>query len=116
MQRDWITPPATGLALRLEGLGKRFGDRAVLHDVVLVPESAVVRTHDAQVVVLADAGHARVVPVSVQGRHGGLAAVAGEVREGQRVIVSGGYNLPDGAGITATEAPAALSTGSAEPR
>jgi len=88
----------------------------VLHDVVLVPEAAVLRAHDAQVVVLADAGHARVVPVTVKGRHGGLAAVTGEVRDGQRVIVSGGYNLPDGAGITATEAPAAAPAGSAEPR
>ena len=35
MQRDWITPPATGLGLRLAGLGKRFGDRGVLHDVSL---------------------------------------------------------------------------------
>jgi multidrug efflux pump subunit AcrA (membrane-fusion protein) len=84
----------------------------VLHDAVLVPEAAVLREHDAQVVVLADAGHARVVPVTVQGRHAGLAAVAGEVLDGQRVIVAGGYNLPDGAGIT--EAPPA--TGSAPPR
>ena len=35
MQRDWITPPATGLGLRLTGLGKRFGERGVLHDVSL---------------------------------------------------------------------------------
>jgi sulfonate transport system ATP-binding protein len=35
MQRDWMTPPATGLAVRLDRLGKRFGERAVLHDVAL---------------------------------------------------------------------------------
>ena len=35
MQRDWITPPATGLAVRLDGLGKRFGPRTVLDDVTL---------------------------------------------------------------------------------
>ena len=35
MQRDWITPPATGLGVRLQGLGKRFGERAVLHDIAL---------------------------------------------------------------------------------
>ena len=35
MQRDWITPPATGLGLRLAGLGKRFGERSVLDDIDL---------------------------------------------------------------------------------
>ena len=35
MQRDWITPPATGLGLSLAGLGKRFGERTVLHDIDL---------------------------------------------------------------------------------
>ena len=35
MQRDWITPPATGLGLSLAGLGKRFGERIVLHDIDL---------------------------------------------------------------------------------
>ncbi len=35
MQRDWTNPPDTGLGLRLEGLAKRFGERAVLHDVTL---------------------------------------------------------------------------------
>ena len=35
MQRDWITPPATGLAVRTEALGKRFGERQVLHDITL---------------------------------------------------------------------------------
>ena len=35
MQRDWITPPATGLGVRLDGLGKRFGERAVLEGIAL---------------------------------------------------------------------------------
>jgi sulfonate transport system ATP-binding protein len=35
MQRDWIAPPATGLGVTLAGLGKRFGERAVLHDIAL---------------------------------------------------------------------------------
>ena len=35
MQRDWTTPPSAGLAVRLDALGKRFGDRAVLHDITL---------------------------------------------------------------------------------
>jgi sulfonate transport system ATP-binding protein len=35
MQRDWITPPAAGVAVRLDGLGKRFGEREVLRGVTL---------------------------------------------------------------------------------
>ena len=35
MQRDWITPPATGLGVRLAGLAKHFGERTVLEDVSL---------------------------------------------------------------------------------
>ncbi len=35
MERDWITPPVAGLAVRLDGLGKRFGERAVLGDIDL---------------------------------------------------------------------------------
>jgi sulfonate transport system ATP-binding protein len=35
MQRDWTTPPAAGFGVRVDGLGKRFGDRAVLADVAL---------------------------------------------------------------------------------
>jgi putrescine transport system ATP-binding protein len=35
MQRDWTTPPAAGLGVRLDGLGKRFGERTVLDGVDL---------------------------------------------------------------------------------
>ena len=35
MQRDWIMPPATGLGVRLDGLGKRFGERTVLDNIDL---------------------------------------------------------------------------------
>ena len=35
MQRDWTSPPATGLGVRLDKLGKRFGERAVLDGVDL---------------------------------------------------------------------------------
>ena len=35
MQRDWVTPPAAGLAVRIDRLGKRFGERDVLRDVGL---------------------------------------------------------------------------------
>ena len=33
MQREWITPPATGLGVRLEGVRKAFGARTVLHGI-----------------------------------------------------------------------------------
>ena len=33
MQREWITPPATGLGVQLEGVRKAFGTRAVLHGI-----------------------------------------------------------------------------------
>jgi ATP-binding cassette subfamily B protein len=36
MQRDWTTPPSAGLGVRLDALGKRFGDRDVLNDITLV--------------------------------------------------------------------------------
>ena len=35
MQRDWITPPSSGLGVDLAGLGKRFGEREVLHGISL---------------------------------------------------------------------------------
>ena len=35
MQRDWTTPPDAGLAVRIDRLGKRFGERDVLRDVGL---------------------------------------------------------------------------------
>ena len=34
MQRDWTSAPA-GLAVHVDNLGKRFGERAVLHDIAL---------------------------------------------------------------------------------
>jgi RND family efflux transporter MFP subunit len=75
-----------------------------LHDAVLVPDAAVLRAHDAQVVVLAVGDRARTVPVTVAGRHGGLVAVQGDVHAGDRVLIDGGYNLPDGARIVASSA------------
>ncbi len=71
-----------------------------LKNVMLVPERAVMRAHDAQGVVLATAeGTARVANVKLLGRHAGLAGIEGDVHPGDRVIVDGGYNLPDGAHI-----------------
>ena len=35
MQREWTTPPTAGLAVKVEGLGKRCGEREVLHDITL---------------------------------------------------------------------------------
>lgn len=66
---------------------------------ILVPERAVLRAADTQVVVLARDGRAVNVEVKLLGRHAGQAAVEGKVHEHDRVIVDGGYNLPEGAGI-----------------
>ncbi len=74
-----------------------------LSGVILVPENAVLRAADLQVVVLAREGKAVVVPIQLLGRHAGLAAIAGPVREHDSVIVDGGYNLPDGAGVIERE-------------
>jgi RND family efflux transporter MFP subunit len=71
-----------------------------LENVLLVPERAIVRSKDKQTVVLANAdGAARIVAVKVLGRHAGLAAVEGELHPGDRVILDGAYNLPDGAHV-----------------
>ena len=37
----------------------------------------------------------------VLGRHGGLAAIEGEVSAGERVLVDNAFNLPDGAHLAA---------------
>ena len=66
---------------------------------ILVPEQAVLRRLDAQVVLVVRDGKATNVPVRVLGRHGGLAAIEGDVHEHEQVIVEGGYNLPEGAGV-----------------
>jgi RND family efflux transporter MFP subunit len=71
-----------------------------LRNVTLVPEAAVVRAADKQVVVLvADGDRAKITEVTVLGRHGDLVAVAGALRASDRVITAGGYNLPDGARV-----------------
>jgi multidrug efflux pump subunit AcrA (membrane-fusion protein) len=75
-----------------------------LHDIVLVPERAVIRSADHQAVVVAGAdGVAHIVAVEVLGRHAGTAGIAGAVNALDRVVVEGGYNLPDGARVLAAE-------------
>ena len=69
----------------------------LLRDALLVPERAVLRDRERQVVVIADGDHARIEPVTLAGRHGGQAAIEGNVRAGDLVLIDGGYNLPDGA-------------------
>jgi multidrug efflux pump subunit AcrA (membrane-fusion protein) len=69
--------------------------------VVLVPASAVVRADDKTCVMAVGAGGvAKRVEVELLGRHGDVAAVKGEVKAGEQVVVEGGYNLPDGAMTT----------------
>ena len=49
--------------------------------------------------VTADGGVSHVHKVTVLGRKDGLAAVEGDLLDGQKVIVDGGYNLPNGAHV-----------------
>jgi RND family efflux transporter MFP subunit len=87
-------PSSPGLTVRGELELRR------LENVLLVPERAVVRSNDRQTVVLATAeGAAKIVPVKVLGHHGDQAAVEGEIHSGDKVIVEGAYNLPDGAHV-----------------
>lgn len=68
--------------------------------VPLVPDHAVLRSGERQVVVVAGAdGLTHSVPVRVRGRHAGVTAVEGALAEGDRVIIDGGYNLPEGARV-----------------
>ena len=95
-----LVQPDVDDAALLPGL-RVFGEIELrrLPDAVLVPERAVLRADDAQVVVVARANRAVRVPVTVLGRHAGQAAIEGDIHAGDRVIEDGGYNLPDGAGI-----------------
>jgi membrane fusion protein, multidrug efflux system len=71
-----------------------------LTGVLLVPDRALVRKEDHQVIVTVGADQlAKIVAVNVMGEDGGLIAVEGEIEQGNRVIVEGGYNLPDGAKV-----------------
>ncbi|MEZ6003517.1 MAG: efflux RND transporter periplasmic adaptor subunit [Planctomycetota bacterium] len=64
---------------------------------VLIPSDALIRADEAQVVVVVDAQDiSHTVPVKVLARHSGSIAVEGDLAVGARVVVQGGYNLPDG--------------------
>jgi len=66
---------------------------------VLVPASAIVRSADHQVVAVVADDVAKIVPVEVLGRHGDVVAVQGAVKAGDRVVIEGAYNLPEGARV-----------------
>src|SRR6185436_2594726 len=84
--------PQPGLVVRGEIESRR------LTGAVLVPSHAIVRAEDEPTLVLVgDDGIAKRVEVEILGRHGDVAAVKGDVKDGDRVVVEGGYNLPDGA-------------------
>lgn len=85
-------PPQPGLYVRGEI------ETSHLDGVVLVPLAAVVRAEDEPIVVtVGEGGIAKHVAVKVLGRHDREAAVEGDVKAGDRVVIAGGYNLPDGA-------------------
>jgi len=70
----------------------------VIEGAIIVPAAAVVRSDDEPTVaVVGSDGIAKRVAVEVLGRHGDDVAVSGGVKDGDAVIVEGGYNLPDGA-------------------
>lgn len=74
--------------------------RGRLDGVLLVPDGAVVRALDRPTVIVVDDDDlAHAVHVSVLGRHASEVAVEGALEAGQRVVVTGGYNLPDGARV-----------------
>ena len=95
--------PAPGLMLRAEIETRR------LTSVLLVPSPAVVMSEGRPTVVVAQKSWlvAKRVPVEVLGRHGGVTAVVGDLAVGDRVIVAGAYNLPDGAGLREMSSPPA---------
>jgi multidrug efflux system membrane fusion protein len=97
---DVYVAPAPDVRLALVGLTV-LGEIEVgrTESAILVPEEAVLRSGDRQTVVIAEGGIAKVVPVDLLGRHGGRAAIRGAVPVGAHVVVGGGYNIPDGAGI-----------------
>ncbi|MBI1374724.1 MAG: biotin/lipoyl-binding protein [Phycisphaera sp.] len=72
----------------------------VLPESTLVPRAALVRMEDeTSVVKVGPDGAAKVVAVEVLGEYGDRIAVRGDVSGGDRVIIDGGYNLPDGAKV-----------------
>ncbi len=72
-----------------------------IESATLVPEAAIVAEDgEERVVTWVGEGVARPCAVEVLGRHAGLAAVRGAVKPGDRVVVDGAYNLPDGARLT----------------
>lgn len=67
---------------------------------LLVPERAIIRADDQQAVVIVDEDDlAHVVTVAVRARHEGVAAVEGGLNAGDRVVVDGAFNLPEGAHV-----------------
>ena len=76
----------------------------LLHDAIVVPAAAVMRIEgEDHVVVRGEDGKSAKVEVEIRGRRGDLVAIEGKVAAGARVVVEGGYNLPDGTLLT--EAP-----------
>ena len=77
-----------------------------LHDALLVPAAAVMRIEgEDHIVVRGEDGKSRKVEVEIRGRRGDQVAIEGKVAAGARLVVEGGYNLPDGTLLT--EAPVA---------
>ncbi len=99
---DVIVVPAPGDPPLRPGLVVRGElESGRIADALLVPEAAILRAEDEQVVVTIQDGHSHRVPVKILGRARGRIAIDGEIAPGTLVIVDGGYNLPDDTAVVA---------------
>ena len=92
-----IRLPAAGQALRPGGAATARVALPVVHDALLVPDSALVLVAGTMTVFVVGTdslAHARAVEVGA--RSGGRAVIHGQLRPGDRVATTGAYGLVDG--------------------
>ncbi len=92
-----IRLPAAGQALRPGGAATAQVALPVVHDALLVPDSALVLVAGTMTVFVVGTdslAHARAVEVGA--RSGGRAVIHGQLRPGDRVATTGAYGLVDG--------------------
>jgi RND family efflux transporter MFP subunit len=98
---------SAGPALRPGGAATARVALPVLHDALLVPDSALVRVAGTMAVFVIGVDsviHAKAV--EVKARNTGRAAVQGELRAGDRVATTGAYGLMDGMHVVPAAGPA----------
>jgi RND family efflux transporter MFP subunit len=83
---------------------------ATLHDVLLVPDSAlVVVGATATIFIVQPDSTVKAVPIEVRARSGGRVAVSGAVKRSDRVVTTGAYGLSDGMHVVPAAEEAAAS-------